>query len=67
MANCPYCDCAVSGSFVIYGGEVLHKDCFDKINEDLDGVPAVSPVMEELDPFTVFKVDPSSILFDKIG
>ena len=42
MAVCPFCDCSVSEDFVVFGGEILHSECFQELGEELESVFAPS-------------------------
>ena len=51
MAVCPFCDCSVSEDFVVFGGEILHSECFQELGEELESVFAPS----SYDPFCTLK------------
>lgn len=35
-AVCPFCDQGVLVAGVIFGGEILHRECFVKLGEELE-------------------------------
>lgn len=43
-AECSYCNCFVSDDFVVFGGDILHRRCYEQISVDLD--EEVMPVPE---------------------
>lgn len=62
-AECPYCNCLVSEDFVIFGGDLLHRRCFDQISADLEdfGDPvepvfSVNGVLEQAVEFDCAKI-----------
>lgn len=60
-AECSYCNCLISDDFVVFGGDVLHRRCYEQISEDLD--EGVTPVTAEaVEPIFVF-LDEQEIQF----
>lgn len=55
-AECPYCNCLISDDFVVFGGDALHRRCYEQISKDLD---------EGDDPVTAEAVEPIFVVFDE--
>lgn len=56
-AECPYCNCLVSKDFVIFGGDLLHRRCYEQISADLDGAQVPVPSLSAEPVFTFNEQD----------
>jgi len=41
MANCPYCEEPVSEDLIIFGGDVLHRQCYQEAFSILEQVERI--------------------------
>lgn len=48
MHDCPYCEKPISGPGVLFGVDLLHSECLDRLGEDLEA--AFSATWPEEEP-----------------